>query len=145
MPMAGGKAPKRKGDGFEREVCRVLGGERTFWQPGQEKKPDCVSVPYLGTGECKRRRNSFSRLYNWLENVDFLAIRDDRKPMLIVMRAEDLKLILDEMDELKRRFLHDSLLSSKTTTTAGKTATEKEMLAEKVRGTDMAAEGAEMR
>jgi len=77
--------------------------------------------------------------------VDFLAIRDDRKPMLIVMRADDLKLILDEMDELKRRFLHDSLLSSKTTTTAGKTATEKEMLAEKVRGTDMAAEGAEMR
>jgi hypothetical protein len=97
----GGRAPKRKGDEFEREICRLLNAERTYWQPGQEKKPDCINAPYLGAGECKRRRNSFSRLYKWLENVDFLAIRDDRKPALIVMRAKDIKLILEEMDELK--------------------------------------------
>ena len=99
--MSGGKGPKQKGDAFEREVCTLLGGTRTFWQPGQEVKPDTVDVPYLGKGECKRRESQFKRLYGWLADNDFLALRDDRQPMLVVMRAKDLKLLLDEMDELK--------------------------------------------
>ena len=100
---AGGKSPKIKGDKFELEVCRLLNGDRTFWQPGQTPTPDIINVPYLGKGECKRRAAGFKRLYGWLADNDFLAVRDDRKPMLIVLKAQDLKLILDELDEIKKQ------------------------------------------
>jgi hypothetical protein len=100
--VTGGRGPKRKGDDFEREICKLLGGERTYWQPGQEQKPDAVDVPYLGRGECKRRASGFKQLYDWLGNNDFLAIRSDRKPALVVIRAKDLKLLQDELNELKR-------------------------------------------
>uniref|UniRef100_A0A7C1F7T2 Holliday junction resolvase n=1 Tax=Ammonifex degensii TaxID=42838 RepID=A0A7C1F7T2_9THEO len=99
--MPGGKAPKRKGDAAEREICKLLGGERTYWQPGREKKPDTIDVPYLGHGEVKRRKR-FDMLYAWLEGVDFVALRADRKPWLVILRAEDVKQLIDEMDELKR-------------------------------------------
>ena len=103
--MTGGKGPKTKGDEFEREVCKLFGGSRTFWQPGQKSQPDAIDVPYLGIGESKLREKGFTRLYTWLGENDFLAIRDDRRPMLVVMRAADLKLILEEMDELKKKAL----------------------------------------
>jgi hypothetical protein len=106
----GGKAPKRKGDAGEREFAKLMGGERTYWQPGntdEEKKGDLFNVPHLGRGEVKRRK-SFKTLYNWLGDNDFLALREDsqrfkkKPPWLVVMRAQDLKLIIDEIDELKR-------------------------------------------
>lgn len=102
--MSGGKSPKKKGDAFERSVIKLLGGERTFWQPERgDKRGDIYTVPYLGQGECKIRKAGFKQIYDWLANNDFLAIRADRKPALVIIRAEDLKLLLDEMDELKRK------------------------------------------
>jgi hypothetical protein len=79
----------------------MFGGQRTFWQPGQAKTPDAIDVPYLGKGECKRRASGFKQIYSWLADNDFLAVRDDRREMLVILRAGDLKLILQEMDELK--------------------------------------------
>ena len=103
--MAGGKSPKAKGDSGEREFAKLMGGERTFWQPGNkgsEVKGDVVNVPYLGRGEVKRRKD-FKTLYGWLADNDFLAIRGDRKKWLVVLPAVDLKLMIEEMDELKRK------------------------------------------
>ena len=34
------------------------------------------------------RRNGFNRLYDWLEGRDFLFIRADRKPLLVVLKLE---------------------------------------------------------
>lgn len=102
--MSGGKASKIKGDQGEREICKLFGGQRTYWQPGRKTRPDTVDVPYLGKGEVKRRADGFKQLYKWLADNDFLAIRADRKDWLVVLKAEDLKLLLDEMDELKRRY-----------------------------------------
>ena len=46
-----------------------------------------ISVPALGRdlrGEAKCRGNGLSRLYAWLAGSDFLVIRADRKPLLVV-------------------------------------------------------------
>jgi hypothetical protein len=95
--MKGGKSPKTKGDGAEREFIAKFGGERTFWQPEQtDKRGDVKGVPHLGTGEIKRRGDAWKELYKWLEpdEVKFLAMRSDRKRWLIVMDAEELFEIL---------------------------------------------------
>jgi hypothetical protein len=50
-----------------------------------------ISVPVLGRdlrGEAKARGNGFNRLYDWLENRDFLVLRADRKPLLVVVKIE---------------------------------------------------------
>lgn len=102
----GGKAPKRKGDRLERELAKLMGGERTYWQPEnteEEKHGDLVNVPYLGRGEVKGRKDGFKEIYKWLTGNDFLAVKADRKPWLVVMPAQDLKQLIDEMDELKRK------------------------------------------
>ncbi len=107
MAGKGGKGPKQKGDRFERAVAQALGGERTFWQPeGGELRPD-VTVPALGRGECKIRggANGFKQLYGWLEGRDFVAVRADRMPALIVLRIDAVAALIQELDELKRREL----------------------------------------
>jgi hypothetical protein len=49
------------------------------------------------TGEVKVRANGFKQIYNWLAENDFLAIRSDRKPFLIVLPIEDfIKLLKKE-------------------------------------------------
>lgn len=99
--MAGGKAPKLKGDRFEREIVKMFGGERTFWQPDNgdsSKTGDVVNIPYIGKVECKVRENGFKQLYKWLNGCDGLFIKADYKPVLVVIPAEDLKLLLEELD-----------------------------------------------
>lgn len=96
----GGKRPKRKGDAGEREIVRMFGGERTHWQPG-ENHGDVINIPYLGRSEVKRRAAGFKQLYSWLADNDALFVRSDRRPWLVVMEAKDLRLLLDELDELK--------------------------------------------
>jgi hypothetical protein len=104
--MPGGKSPKSKGDRAEREVIKLFGGERTFWQPEQgEQRGDIINMPYLGRCEVKIRYDGFKQLYKWLADNGGLFVRADRKPWLVVMPAKDLKAITDELDELKRRAL----------------------------------------
>lgn len=85
----GGKAPRRKGNAGEREIAKLLGGERIplSGAAGGSFTGDIV-VPGLGTGEVKRRRDGFRQLYKWLEGNDFLAIRADRQEWLIVIPVE---------------------------------------------------------
>ena len=114
----GGRSARRKGLDGEREFVRMMGGERVplSGATGGSFSGDVI-LPYLGRGEIKRRRDGFKQLYNWLSENDFLAVRADssryvKRPWLIIMRAEDLKLILDELDELKRRLTSNELLSA---------------------------------
>jgi Holliday junction resolvase len=41
--------------------------------------------------EVKGRASGFKQIYKWLENVDFLFIRSDRKEWLVITRLETLK------------------------------------------------------
>lgn len=102
--MPGGRASRRKGDRGEREFAALMGGERVPLSGSQGGKfAGDVDVPYLGRGEVKRRRDGFTSLYRWLEGKDFLALRSDRQGWLVVMRAEDVKALIEELDELKSR------------------------------------------
>jgi len=39
--------------------------------------------------EVKWRKDGFKQLYKWLENVDYLALKADRKEYLVVMRLSE--------------------------------------------------------
>ena len=101
MKKQGGQAPRRKGTNAEREFVQLMGGERVplSGSAGGSYTGD-VTVPYLGKGEVKRRKQ-FATLYSWIKDVDFVALRADRQEWLVVLRAKDIKQLVDEFFELK--------------------------------------------
>ena len=98
-----GKASRDKGARAEREIAKLLGGERVplSGAAGGSYTGDVIA-PHLGRGEVKIRARGFKQLYGWLDGNDFLAIRADRKDWLVIMPLADVKLLIDELDELKR-------------------------------------------
>lgn len=89
---------KRKGSGGEREFARLVGGKRVPLSGAHPDLPGDVVWPGMGTGECKRRRDGFRQLYQWLDGADWLAVRADRRDWLVVMRLEDVKRLLGDDD-----------------------------------------------
>lgn len=66
------------------------------------KKGDIV-IEDKYTGEVKWRKEGFKEIYKWLENNDFLFLKADRKPYLVVMKLElFIKLMRGVADELER-------------------------------------------
>lgn len=88
----GGKSPKRKGAAGEREFCRLTGAKKIPLSGAAGKyNPDFsgdVIWPGVGKGEIKRRKNGFNQIYRFLGENDFLAIRQDKKEWLVIMRLE---------------------------------------------------------
>src|SRR5262249_59198345 len=93
----GGRASRDKGSRTERAIVRLLqehglAGERVpLSGAARGRFGGDISVPVLGRdlrGEAKARGNGFNRLYDWLEGRDFLVIRADRKPLLIVAKLD---------------------------------------------------------
>jgi Holliday junction resolvase len=95
--MKGGRASRDKGNRTERAIVRLLqdrglAGERVpLSGAARGRFGGDISVPALGRdlrGEAKCRENGFNRLYDWLEGCDFLVLRADRKPLLVVVPLE---------------------------------------------------------
>jgi hypothetical protein len=93
----GGRATRDKGNRTERAIVRLLqdrglAGERVpLSGAARGRFGGDISVPALGRdlrGEAKCRGNGFNRLYDWLEGRDFLVIRADRKPLLVVVTLD---------------------------------------------------------
>ena len=93
----GGRASRDKGNRTERAIVRLLqerglAGERVpLSGAARGRFGGDISVPVHGRdlrGEAKARGNGFNRLYDWLEGRDFLVIRADRKPLLVVVKLE---------------------------------------------------------
>jgi hypothetical protein len=93
----GGRASRDKGNRTERAIVRLLqerglAGERVpLSGAARGRFGGDIRVPALGRdlrGEAKCRGNGFNRLYDWLEGRDFLVIRADRKPLLVVVPLE---------------------------------------------------------
>jgi hypothetical protein len=93
----GGRACRDKGNRTERAIVRLLqdrglAGERVpLSGAARGRFGGDISVPALGRdlrGEAKARGNGFNRLYDWLEGRDFLVLRADRKPLLVVVPLE---------------------------------------------------------
>jgi hypothetical protein len=95
--MTGGRAPRAKGTRAERAVVHLLqehglAAERVpLSGSARGRFGGDISVPALGRdlrGEVKARTNGFARLYDWLEGNDFLVLRSDRRPLLVVAKLE---------------------------------------------------------
>jgi hypothetical protein len=95
--MSGGRASPDKGNRTERAIVRLLqghglAGERVpLSGAARGRFGGDISVPALGRdlrGEAKCRGNGFNRLNDWLEGRDFLVLRADRKPLLVVATLE---------------------------------------------------------
>jgi Holliday junction resolvase len=95
----GGRASRDKGNRTERAIVRLLqdhglASERVpLSGAARGRFGGDISVPVLGRdlrGEAKCRGNGsgFKCLYEWLEGRDFLVIRADRKPLLVVTTLE---------------------------------------------------------
>jgi len=92
-----GNSSRIKGYGGEKEV------ERKLKEAGLEAKRVPLSGAVEGfwgdvvfnvdgremTGEVKRRKAGFSKLYQWLARKDILFLREDREDWLVVLRMED--------------------------------------------------------
>jgi len=89
-----GKASRDKGNREERLLVKFLQGHGF----GAERVPlsgaaggrfsSDVTVPFLGLDrriEVKVREHGFAQIYDWLEGNDFLVVRSDRNPPLVVM------------------------------------------------------------
>src|SRR5215472_3964287 len=92
-----GARHRQKGNRLERAIVRLLqehglAGERVpLSGAARGRFGGDISVPVLGRdlrGEAKCRGNGFNRLYDWPEGRDFLVIRADRKPLLIVTKLD---------------------------------------------------------
>jgi hypothetical protein len=95
--MTSGRASRDKGNRTERAIVRLLqerglAGERVPLSGATRGRfGGDISVPALGRdlrGEAKCRGSGFNRLYDWLEGRDFLVLRADRKPLLVVATLE---------------------------------------------------------
>jgi Holliday junction resolvase len=90
----GGKASRQKGDRAERALVKFL-QDRGF---AAERVPlsgaargrfgGDISVPLLNVDrkiEVKCRGNGFRELYRWIDGVDFLIVRADRREPLVIL------------------------------------------------------------
>lgn len=99
----GGKAPRRKGTRAERELARLLGGERVplSGSAGGSYSGDVVALGLRW--EVKARRDGFRQLYKWLDGKDALAVKADRKPWLVVLPLAKLMQLLQREGEVEER------------------------------------------
>lgn len=94
----GGRAAKRKGGSFEREIVARLqslgiSAEKIPLSGAAGGSFDHdISCPVRGIDrklEAKRRARAFGTIYGMLGQNYAVVIRDDRTPILIVMRLDD--------------------------------------------------------
>jgi Holliday junction resolvase len=81
---------RRKGARAELALVHLLqeNGLAAEKVSGMYKRGPDVTVPLLGVDravESKIRKRAFGRLYKWLEDRDLLVVRDDHKPLLVII------------------------------------------------------------
>lgn len=92
--MKMGSKSRRKGSEFEREIVNafkkagIFAERRAPMQANAYSDDADVVADGVGRIEAKRRTRGFKIIYDALDGVDAVVIRDDRKPALIVFDLE---------------------------------------------------------
>ena len=90
-----GKHAKRKGSRREREVAKLLGGERVPLSGMLDGHPNDVILPNGWRTEVKARKTGLGVLYGWLKDADIVAFREHDGDWLFAMDLPHFKLWLD--------------------------------------------------
>lgn len=86
----------RKGKRREREVARLLNGQRVPLSGSVGGQFGGDVVLFNGwRAEVKSRRDGFRQIYSWLEGRDLLLLKADRRPWLVVLPLEHFKKLLE--------------------------------------------------
>ncbi|WP_067936490.1 hypothetical protein [Alicyclobacillus kakegawensis] len=91
-----GRAQRDKGARAERQLAKLLGGERVPLS-GAAGGSYTGDVMALGLRwEAKVRGDGFKQLYGWLEGRDALAVKADRSEWLVIMPIQTFLGLLDK-------------------------------------------------
>ncbi len=105
-----GKASRDKGLRTERNIVNLLqdhglAAERVpLSGAAGGKYAGDISVPVLGRdriGEVKCRKDGFKELYAWLAANDFLVVKADNKPALVVFRLAEMAALVAKADVVR--------------------------------------------
>lgn len=91
-----GRKSKQKGNRTEREFAKLIGGHRV---PLSGAIGGAYSGDVRGLGllwECKARKDGFKQLYKWIDGVDALAVKADRREWLVVIPLDKFKSLIDK-------------------------------------------------
>lgn len=103
-----GKKSNRKGKRREREIAKLLGGERVPMSGALDGLPNDVVLPNGWRTEVKARKSGLAVLYGWLEDADVVAFREIGGEWLFVMDLAHFKLWLDG-ESIRRQSLAAAL------------------------------------
>lgn len=90
-----GRRSNQKGKRREREVTKLLGGERVPLSGALDGHPNDVILPNGWRTEVKARQSGLAFLYSWVETADVVAFREPDQPWLFGMTLQRFKLWLD--------------------------------------------------
>lgn len=95
-----GKSQRDKGLRGERELAKLIGGERVplSGAAGGSYTGDVIGMGM--TWECKVRADGFKQLYTWLSNNDALAVKADRKEWLVVLPVSKFLELMNGDDDI---------------------------------------------
>jgi len=89
-----GRMQKRKGNRVEREIVNYLNkngisAKRVPLSGAAEGFKGDIIIDGSIRAEVKARKDGFKQIYKWLEGNDYLFLKANRKPVLVVMMIED--------------------------------------------------------
>ena len=97
-----GKMQRNKGNRVEREIVNYLKengipAKRVPLSGAAEGFKGDIIIDGSLRAEVKARKDGFKQIYEWLEGNDYLFIKANRKPVLVVMEiSEFIKLLKEE-------------------------------------------------
>ncbi|MDA8344444.1 MAG: hypothetical protein M0Z66_03050 [Thermaerobacter sp.] len=89
-----GKKSNRKGKRREREVAKLLGGERVPLSGALDGHPNDVVLPNGWRTEVKARSGGLGLIYGWLGDAEVVAFRETGEEWLFAMTLQHFKLWL---------------------------------------------------
>lgn len=90
-----GRRSNQKGKRREREIAKLLGGERVPLSGALDGHPNDVILPNGWRTEVKARHEGLGILYTWMADAEVVAFREPGEPWLFALTLTRFKLWMD--------------------------------------------------